>query len=371
MSVSFTRAGRIAGHILLTLSALQLKADDLSGAFGVSGRIGYGFLMAHREALVPLQESHLVSAEISVFKTTRGEEEWERDYLLPEKGIQLEVMRTGTEKLGTAVALYPYVDFPLNGESKRSLWLRYGIGLGYVSRIFDPEENYKNAAVGTHINGVLHIDLQYRGRITKNGFAELGLGVTHFSNGSTRMPNLGVNFPKATFGYRQYFGQSTPTNVEMTKNQRKPACWQVYVAGGVKETYPVLGDEYPAGTFDAACFPATGRRSRFGIGCDLFYDASLSVRQERLTGSSRKDTDFRAGIYGAWEMRLGAIGIGFNMGLYPYTVYKEDGLFYHRIGLKYHFKRLFLCTNLKTHYARADFIEWGLGWQFDTHRSVQ
>ncbi|MFM2136284.1 MAG: hypothetical protein RL021_1684, partial [Bacteroidota bacterium] len=325
-------SGRIACCFLFNLATIGLKAADDSPAFGISGRIGYGFLMAHREALVPMQESHIVTGEISFFLPTTGDQKWERDFLLPEKGVQLEAFHTGTEKLGTAVAVYPFMDFPLNGSSTRTLWLRYGIGLGYISRTFDRLENYKNAAVGSHLNGVLHIDLQYRGRLGENSCVDFGIGLTHFSNGSTRMPNLGVNFPKATIGYRYFFGEKSAEKPVDRTPEPKAACWQVYAAGSVKETYPVLGEKYTAATIDAAYFPATNRRSRLGFGCDVFYDASLSVRYERLYGDSRKAADVRPGIYGAWEMRLGALGIGFNLGFYPYTIYKEDGLLYHRIG---------------------------------------
>jgi hypothetical protein len=72
----------------------------------------------------------------------------------------------------------------------------------------------------------------------------------------------------------------------------------------------------------------------------------------------------RPGIHGAYQLRIATIGLLFNLGFYPYTRYKNDGNFYHRIGLRYYHERFFACVNLKTHYARADFFEWGLGWVF-------
>ena len=348
----------------LPLSGVSQDLLRLPGTYGITGRISYGFLIAHREALMPLQEAHLRSAELSISRLSTGTSSWEEDFRLPETGFQLEVIDPGTEKLRTTVAVYPYVDFPLLGISNRKVWFRYGIGLGYITKTFDPKENFKNAAIGSHINGVLHLDLHYRGAIGEHSALEIGIGITHFSNGSTKVPNLGINLPKIDLGYRRYIGDPVSVGVRKTEPSIRPASWQVYLAGAVKETYPVLGKKYPAGTANVLYTFSTVTRSRFGVGADFFFDASLAARYARINGSTRPNADFRPGLYGAWQMRIGAVGIGFNMGIYPYSVYKEDGFFYHRIGLRYHLKHLFVCTNLKTHYARADFIEWGIGWEF-------
>jgi hypothetical protein len=177
------------------------------------------------------------------------------------------------------------------------------------------------------------------------------------------MPNLGVNFPKVNIGYRKFIGEERTAACSGPAPSPHKSYWQVYAAGAIKETYPALGPKYAAGTLNVLhVFPGAGR-SCFGLGTDFFYDGSLSVRYERLNGVRKSSADFRPGIYGSWQLPIGDLAIGFNIGCYPYSLYKEDGAIYHRVALQYHFKRLFLCMNLKTHYARADFIEWGVGWR--------
>ena len=81
---------------------------DIPGSWGIEGRLTYGFIIAHREALMPLQQQHLSSAEVSVFKTTNGSRTWESEFLLPEKGIHLSFIQPGSpDKLGNAIAFYP------------------------------------------------------------------------------------------------------------------------------------------------------------------------------------------------------------------------------------------------------------------------
>ena len=59
----------------------------------------------------------------------------------------------------------------------------------------------------------------------------------------------------------------------------------------------------------------------------------------------------------------------FNMGHYLYNGWKDDGNIYHRICLNYYFEKLFICLNLKTHYARADMVELGVGYRIKKKNS--
>ena len=110
---------------------------------------------------------------------------------------------------------------------------------------------------------------------------------------------------------------------------------------------------------------AISQRSDWGIGADLFYDESIQHRLilDHQTSTTNAD-NFRPGIYGAYQIAAGNLGLMFNMGFYPYSKWKGDGNFYHRICFRYYIRNFIVCMNLKTHYAKADFIEWGIGWKF-------
>jgi hypothetical protein len=125
---------------------------------------------------------------------------------------------------------------------------------------------------------------------------------------------------------------------------------------------------YNAATLSGTWFFASSKKHVWGIGSDLFYDNSLSVKNGQLYGDYSKAADFRPGIHGAWMLEVNRLGILANIGFYPYTAYKNDGNFYHRIGLRYGFGNLIACLQLKTHYARADFVEWGIGWNFKSKK---
>ncbi len=362
--------------VLRTLTAIMLlllasghfaavHAEEFArGTWGTVLRYNYGFVMAHREALMPLQEQHLQALEFSVFNTSAGQKAWQRKFLYPETGVLLSWTNTGTAKLGSAIGVIPYVDFPLFKSNDNQSWLRYGMGLGYIQYPFDPTKNQKNAAIGSHWNGAVHLGWSYRKNFSTKTVGEIGASLTHFSNGSMKMPNLGINLPAVNIGIRHYFGATPHLVTTRDSTTRRTGTIHVFGAYGRKEIYPALGPKYTALTLSSTYFFPTVKKSDFGLGGDLFYDNSLAIKYEQENNDTLRYVNVRPGIHGAYQLRIATIGLLFNLGFYPYTRYKNDGNFYHRIGLRYYHERFFACVNLKTHYARADFFEWGLGWVF-------
>ncbi len=339
--------------------------DSTDGRYGFEARLSYGFLVAHRPNLRPLQERHLRSIEFSLLVPTDGQRSWQQNFDFPEKGLQLALFDLGNaERLGLGVALYPFLDFPLAGQGNWKWRLRYGMGLGYVQRNFDPEENYKNTAIGSKLNGVIHFDLRVRKRFGRGGL-EGGLGITHYSNGATAMPNLGINLAAAHFGYLQYFGTKSPKHHIQLSRVRSGFWATAFASASWKEIYPPLGKKYLAASVSGDLIYVLSNKVDALLGADLFYDQSLRVRMEATEQSPQPgSTNLRPGLHTGVQVLVGKLGLLFNLGYYPYTRFQEDGRYFHRIGFRYYFPRLIAVMNLKTHYARADFVEWGIGWRF-------
>ena len=153
--------------VAASIGAIHL-IDSTNGNWNLKLRGDYGFIIAHRPQLVPLQEAHVKGFEISVAKISSGEKEWQSKYLFPDYGITLAGFDLGsTSYLGKGIAAYPFIDFPLGKKSAGGLHFRFGMGLGYVGKTFDPKDNIKNAAIGTHLNGVIHFDLHFEKKISK------------------------------------------------------------------------------------------------------------------------------------------------------------------------------------------------------------
>ncbi|MBP6334803.1 MAG: acyloxyacyl hydrolase [Bacteroidia bacterium] len=352
--------------LLQEKSEAQVVSDSTRGTYGFGIKSTYGFLIVHRPVLEILQERHTYGFELSFLRPTNGDKSFHEKFLYPDIGWTIAWFNLGNpNRLGSGIAIYPYVDFPLHLKKDWRFHFRYGMGLGYIEKIFEVKENSKNAAIGSHLNGVMHFDFNIKKEISSRSIIELGAGLTHYSNGSTAIPNLGINLASANLGFIHYFGEKKLISRNKTEVDDRKAELQVFGAAAFKKIYPPLGETYYAGTISITRVGLLGKKSYWGIGADLFYDNSLTERMERADYEDvNKADNFRPGIYGAYEMRLGHVGVLFNIGFYPYTKWKGDGNVYNRIGARYYLNNFYLLMNLKTHYAKADFIEWGAGYSF-------
>ena len=349
--------------LLIPFRSIGGTDDSLTGKYSVSVSGNLGFIIAHRPSLQPLQEGHIKGFDINVAKKSTGKKQWEQDFLFPETGLIFSFFDLATTKLGNGYTIYPYVDFPLSKTG--NFHFRYGMGIGYIDRVFDKDENYKNAAIGSHWNGVIHFDLHYERALNATSFLFGGVGITHFSNGSFKIPNLGINIALMNAGFKKSFGSIMLNRKPIDELiSRKPKT-TIGIAGAMKRIYPAYGKQYYAATLSGLRLMPVLKKSCLGIGADLFYDNSIVPRLDRLNNGTHSPSDnFRLGVFGAYSLQVGNIGLMFNMGGYLYNKWKDDGNIYHRICLRYNWTKSFVCINLKTHYARADFFEIGTGLGF-------
>src|SRR5690606_34650250 len=77
------------------------------------------------------------------------------------------------------------------------------------------------------------------------------------------------------------------------------------------------------------------------------------------------DTDWkRIGVFAGYEMHFDRLSLEGNVGVYIYDKYKENGALYQRLGLRYYAtKNWFATMSLKTHFAKAEAFELGIGYK--------
>jgi hypothetical protein len=209
--------------------------------------------------------------------------------------------------------------------------------------IFRPVQavtDHKNMGIGSHLNAAIRVGLQTRYIVSKNIFLHLNYGITHFSNTAYRLPNLGINNLSLSGGVSYAFNEPEKFLVPEIPEVDKRWITEFVYGAGVKENFPPDGKQHFAHTFYV----------------QFLNDASNDGDKHLKT--------IRAGIHGGYEMQVNHFTILFHMGYYLVDYTKIDTRFYHRYGLKYELgKHLFINLSLKTHWARADYAELGLGWR--------
>lgn len=333
----------------------------------------YGFLIAHHLEMEKFN-THFPSFEFSLSRSTYGKNQWEALYQYPVTGITyFNAWLGNSEILGKAHALMPFIRFPLRKQEKTELDFRLSAGIGYLTKHFDRLENYKYIAIGSHLNAAINLMVEYRWKPIQHLQFSGGIQLMHFSNGSMKTPNFGLNIPSlslsASFRLNKenaYIKRSIRPRLTMYEfNGYSFIEVRVSSAFGFKDVSEVSNKRYKILTGSVCALKNIGYKSRAGIGVDFSYDGSDSHYL-----SSRGidyENDFKLikpGVSLMYEVVLSRMSFPLGVGFYTGGAFFE-GNSYFKLGINYIVLRnLFLCVNLKTRYAKADFLAFGLGYRF-------
>ncbi len=73
----------------------------------------------------------------------------------------------------------------------------------------------------------------------------------------------------------------------------------------------------------------------------------------------------QAGAKVSYSFNMHRLSLPIDFGYYFYKKQHVNGMFFHRIGLRYMVtKHVIANMTLLTHWAKADYFEWGLGYEF-------
>lgn len=340
----------------------------------VEGRVHYGFFwQTHLE--MERFSAHFPSFELSLERKTSGKHRWEFMYGYPVIGITAFASKLGNfEEIGSAVGVYPFISFPLVQNSKQSLNFRIGLGLAYLTNHFDRLENYKNFAIGSHFNAIASLYAEYRYRISRKSTFIIGAGLTHFSNGTTKTPNYGLNILTAATGFAFHIGEPNnfskmnyrPELYSYEFDGRKYLHWYVSVHGGTKDLSSSLGGRFMVYAMLTSLMVQVSYKSRVGAGVDLTYDFSDEVLLEKNGIEPVFGNVAKIGVSGIYEMMLDRLSFMFYFGWYATGKEKSEGDVFQRVNLKYLVsKNIFLYLTLNGHFGRAEYIGIGVGYQLD------
>ena len=326
------------------------------------------YIMPHREKMIHLTKNHFLFYELSFNKKTNGSKYWHQLYNYPTFGLTLQYNNLGnSEILGKAFAFYPYLSSPLVKSNKLKLNFKFGAGLGYLTKKFDKDINYKNVAISTNLNICINFGLEFQQKLNNYCSFYEGLNINHFSNGALKIPNTGINLPSIALGFRYNLSDIQDENLfsqEFPKIEKKYFL-SVMTAVGSKEIYPPYGKNYPAFSFCLGFNKQTSLKHIFNLNLDLFYNMSDYEILNRKNIEYSKISILKPGISLGHEYVFDKTTFGLALGSYLYAKNNANINIYNRIGFKrYINENIFFNLTLKSHLLVADYIEWGCGYKF-------
>ncbi|MCO4814535.1 MAG: acyloxyacyl hydrolase [Flavobacteriales bacterium] len=328
----------------------------------LEGRGKAGFLAAHSSLMGHLAKEHAFGAELSVVYQTKGKKKWHKAYKYPTIGITTFFSTVGNSKvLGSYYGLFPFINLPLIKKEKFSLSTKLAAGLGYTDKVYDPIDNKSNVAISTKWNSRITIGLD--ARIThRNHYFSVGIDASHFSNAAIKVPNLGLNMPFMSLAYGHRIRQ-VKSDVEAESKKEKYWEYGALAIASVKETFPTGGRKYPVYGLNFY-----GRRffnSNTAMEVSLDFISKQAILDYHKEIPKTQYEILQIGTFVGFILPFDHLHLITGMGIYLKDKYQPEDFLYHRVGMRYVFENgININLVLKSHWARADYTEFGIGYSF-------
>jgi len=137
-----------------------------------------------------------------------GQKLWHDLYHNPAYGLGFYLANFSNDaELGDPAAIYAFLLWPFYRFQNYDISAEIGFGYAFPWKHFDRETNPFNSALGS--KGSVYIDAAFTAtwRLTPRWDLAAGAGFTHFSNGGTAKPNLGLNTIQPVVNFRYNFTQ--------------------------------------------------------------------------------------------------------------------------------------------------------------------
>lgn len=324
----------------------------------------YGFVWPHDPVLKPLARGPFGFQQIILSRAVDGSRPWHRVYAQARMGMSLtyaDMAYPGV--LGRSWAWMAHAGFPLYENRFLLIRARQGLGLAWITQVFDPVDNPGNQAIGSHLNIAAQLSFELHGFARSPLRPLLGLSLSHFSNGRTRTPNKGINIPSVKLG----LVYEPPVISAPTEPLAYERVWELLTiaSGGFSALYPPGSGPFAEWGVNLTANYRWNLKRKTGLGLDVFYSYSDGELLRRGHRDYHDLALLKPGLFVAYQQDFGRLAFLLHGGAYLYALQQAEGLLYNRAGFRYALHdRWILNLTLKTHLFRADFIEWGLGYRF-------
>ena len=327
-----------------------------------------GNIALHNNSILHLIKGHPEGVIVSWNKKTFGFNDWEQRYHYPDYGVSFAYQNLKNDVLGNNYALYAHYNFYF---FKRNLMLRIGQGLAYTTNPYDKYDNFKNVAFGSHVLSSTYLMLNYKKERLFNRFGiQGGLSLIHYSNANVKAPNTSVNSITLNVGVVYSLAEADPEYVNNLSNEKftEPVKYNLAFRTGINESDVIDSGRFPFYVLSAYADKRLGHKSAVQLGVDAFfskflkeliYYQSVAFPEENVSG----DEDWkRVGVFAGHELFINKMSVVTQVGYYVYYPYDFEGRTYFRVGLKRYFgDKIFAALTLKSHGAKAEAVELGVG----------
>lgn len=357
--------GLLLTSLLATID--PTPADSVERQLGT--RLYGGFIIPHAPDLKGISQTRPMGVELTYSWTAYSWVAYERCNCFARVGAYINNVAFGNPaELGRTYGVGGYFEPLIGFWQPQYFSLRATAGLAYLTRVYNAHTNPRNTFFGAPLSGLLALSASAHHRITDRLHLSATVSYNHISNGGTRQPNRGMNFPTAGLGITYL---ANPAAFPDARQWPKPALNRRFTARlmvfGSVRTLPPFG-LFPERAAWLWGLTATAgyRLSRFHAvtgGLEFLDDTYVrgQLRRENITTNHRQ-----LGLLGGYELWLGRYVFTTHMGwnVYQPTVLLGSRAF-QRYQLLYTFRKHWLLgVGLKARLNVAEGFEARMGLQF-------
>jgi hypothetical protein len=354
---------------ILFFTVIAFAQEEAPKATSVDINYFTGNIVRHNDDILHLITGHPEGFIISYNQKTFGYDDWSQFYNYPDYGVSFSYQNLKNEFLGENLALYAHYNFYF---LNRNLMLRIGQGLAYTNNPYDKETNFRNIAFGSRLMSSTYLMLNYKKEnLFKRFGVQAGLSFIHYSNANVKAPNTSINTLAFNVGVNYNLDDTSLIEYqqnEVTNDFKEPIKFNFVLRAGVNESDAIGSGQYGFYILSAYADKRLGRKSAIQLGTEVFLSnflkewiryRSIAFPEETVKG----DEDYkRVGIFAGHELFINKLSVITQLGYYVYYPVDFEGRTYVRVGMKRYFgKKWFGALTLKSHGAKAEAVEFGVG----------
>ncbi|MDD2635249.1 MAG: acyloxyacyl hydrolase [Bacteroidales bacterium] len=361
--------------IFLTFSPFFLFSQKL---YNAEFRLDNGFVAPHRIGMEGLAQKPSYGFDLCFFFDHGRNNYYDIKYNSPYTGYGIMWQNLGNPKvLGQSFAAYSFMEFNFFQSNSLMLLARINGGLTYLTKTYNKDTNPEHIAIGTNLNFFFKLDLGIKYKIPNQDFTmRLSGGIIHFSNGSVKKPNLGLNQINFSLGMAYQLNQiNRQENISKANEKPKKKNEFIIMASLITADDYTKQPNSRGGGF--LCSTGTlgynyiySKIGKVGISGDIFYNENLYYNYDHhidslITVHEMPSDIIRAGVSIGHELVYKRLSLLSYVGFYYYNEVKPHDFMYSRFGIRYYvFNNFFINATIKAYGFKAHYIESGIGFSF-------
>jgi len=331
-----------------------------------------GRTLPHRNGMQHLAHNTL-GGELNYYFVRNSDNFYDLKYKSPQQGIGISYNYLGDPNvLGSAVSAYSFMDFKLYNSKIFRLGLRINAGGAYLTRKYDINYNPENIAISTNICFYFGANINLAFRLPSGFELKLMPAFMHYSNGSVKKPNLGLNQVVLSLAVSKNISEKNETR---TRNdyQDELSPHEAWIMGTCSTSdefsvgYNGRGGGFICSTSAIGYCYQYGKIGKVGASFDMLYNENMKYYyypdERGLVELYNKFSDIiKFGASIGHQLVYRRLELVTYLGVYVYNKVWAYDWIYTRFGVRYYATNfMFLNLSLHANGFKARYIECGLG----------